>query len=381
MNKKSFQQIIVILIFTVGGLIFTYPFYSNAINYVVDQYRLGQLEKNSQENYDAQKAIMEQANEKIRANGITIAHDPFDASLVEKNKLDLKKQLIGSITIPKINLTVPLFDTLTEEILENGAGILQGTSMPTGGVGNHSVISAHRGLAERVLFRHLDKLENGDVFLIENSGELLAYKVIKTHTVKPEETEIIQQEVGKDLVSLLTCTPYMINSHRLIVTGERTEVTKEMLNSSDKSKNNQKWKEYGVLVGIGTLILLIVYLIIRVIIKGILSRRRYDFIFYITNLDEKMLTKSFIIYRKGKKKALRRDRQQLEVLSNSVGKVVVSNLPGDIYTLAFKEKPNNKIGHFGVNKLSHKKMRWLKNSKKNKNVIQKNNKSLLNINR
>lgn len=379
MNKKSFQQIIVILIFTVGGLIFTYPFYSNAINYVVDQYRLGQLEKNAQENYDAQKAIMEQANEKIRANGITIAHDPFDASLVKKNKLDLKKHLIGSITIPKINLTVPLFDTLTEEILENGAGILQGTSMPTGGVGNHSVISAHRGLAERVLFRHLDKLEDGDIFLIENSGELLAYKVIKTHTVKPEDTEIIQQEVSKDLVSLLTCTPYMINSHRLIVTGERTEVTKEMLNSSDKSKNNQKWKEYGVLVGIGTLILLIVYLIIRVIIKGILSRRRYDFIFYITNLDEKMLTKSFIIYRKGKKKALRRDGKQLEVVSNSVGKVVVSNLPGDIYTLAFKEKSNNKIGHFGVNKLSQKKMKWLKNSKKNKNVIQKNNKSLLNI--
>lgn len=379
MNKKSFQQIIVILIFTVGGLIFTYPFYSNAINYVVDQYRLGQLEKNAQENYDAQKAIMEQANEKIRANGITIDYDPFDASLVKKNKLDLKKHLIGSITIPKINLTVPLFDTLTEEILENGAGILQGTSMPTGGIGNHSVISAHRGLAERVLFRHLDKLENGDVFLIENSGELLAYQVIKTHTVKPEDTEIIQQEIDKDLVSLLTCTPYMINSHRLIVTGERTEVSKEMLNSSDKSKNNQKWKEYGVLLGIGTLILLIVYLIIRVIIKGILSRRRYDFIFYITNLDEKMLTNSFIIYRKGKKKALRRDGKQLEVVSNSVGKVVVSNLPGDIYTLAFKEKPNNKIGHFGVNKLSQKKMKWLKNSKKNKNVIQKNNKSLLNI--
>lgn len=379
MNKKSFQQIIVILIFTVGGLIFTYPFYSNAINYVVDQYRLGQLEKNAQENYDTQKAIMEQTNEKIRANGITIDHDPFDASLVEKNKLNLKKHLIGSITIPKINLTVPLFDTLTEEILENGAGVLQGTSMPTGGTGNHSVISAHRGLAERVLFRHLDKLENGDVFLIENNGELLAYKVIKTHTVKPEDTEIIQQDVEKDLVSLLTCTPYMINSHRLIVTGERTEVTKEMLKSSDKSKNNQKWKEYGVLLGIGTLILLIVFLIIRAIIKGILSRRRYDFIFYITNLDEKMLTETFIIYRKGKKKALRRDGKQLEVVSNSVGKVVVSNLPGDIYTLAFKEKPNNKIGHFGVNKLSQKKMKWLKNSKKNKNIIQKNNKSLLNI--
>lgn len=379
MSKKSFQQIIVILIFTVGGLIFTYPFYSNAINYVVDQYRLGQLEKNTQENYDAQKAIMEQANEKIRANGITIDHDPFDASLVKKKKLDLKKHLIGSITIPKINLTVPLFDTLTEEILENGAGILQGTSMPTGGIGNHSVISAHRGLAERVLFRHLDKLENGDVFLIENSGELLAYQVIKTHTVKPEDTEIIQQEIDKDLVSLLTCTPYMINSHRLIVTGERTELTKEMLNSSDKSKNNQKWKEYGVLLGIGTLILLIVLFVIRVVVKGVLSRRRYDFIFYITNLDEKMLTKSFIIYRKGKKKALRREGKQLEVLSNSVGKVVVSNLPGDIYTLACKEKPNNKIGHFGVNKLSQKKMKWLKNSKKNKNIIQKNNKSLLNI--
>lgn len=380
MNKKSFQQLIVIVIFTIGGLIFTYPFYSNAINYVVDQYRLAHLENKVQENYEVQKANMEQANEKIRANGITIDHDPFDAILVEKNKLDLNKHLIGSITIPKINLTVPLFDTLTEEILENGAGVLQGTSMPTGGIGNYSVISAHRGLAERVLFRHLDKLENGDVFLIENSGELLAYKVIDSHTVKPEETEIIQQDPNKDLVSLLTCTPYMINSHRLIITGERAEVTKEMVKSSNKSKNNQKWKEYSVLLGIGTLILLILFLMIRVIIRGILSRRRYDFTFYLTNQDEKMLTETFTIYRKGKKKALRRDGEVLEVTNNSMGKVVINSLPGDIYTLVLKNKPNKRIGHFGVNRLSQKKMKWLKNSKKNTNIIQKKNKSFLDIN-
>ncbi|MFW7374199.1 class C sortase [Vagococcus fluvialis] len=380
MNKKSFQQLIVIVIFTIGGLIFTYPFYSNAINYVVDQYRLAQLENKVQENYEVQKANMEQANEKIRANGITIDHDPFDASLVKKNKLDLNKHLIGSITIPKINLTVPLFDTLTEEILENGAGVLQGTSMPTGGIGNHSVISAHRGLAERVLFRYLDKLENGDVFLIENSGELLAYKVIDSHTVKPEETEIIQQDPNKDLVSLLTCTPYMINSHRLIITGKRAEVTKEMVKSSNKSKNNQKWKEYSVLLGIGTLFLLILFLMIRVTIRGILSRRRYDFNFYLTNQDEKMLTETFIIYRKGKKKALRRDGEVLEVTNNSMGKVVINSLPGDIYTLALKSNPNKRIGHFGVNRLSQKKMKWLKNSKNNTNIIQKKNKSFLDIN-
>ncbi|MFW7951126.1 class C sortase [Vagococcus fluvialis] len=380
MNKKSFQQLIVIVIFTIGGLIFTYPFYSNAINYVVDQYRLAQLENKVQENYEVQKANMEQANEKIRANGITIDHDPFDASLVKKNKLDLNKHLIGSITIPKINLTVPLFDTLTEEILENGAGVLQGTSMPTGGIGNHSVISAHRGLAERVLFRYLDKLENGDVFLIENSGELLAYKVIDSHTVKPEETEIIQQDPNKDLVSLLTCTPYMINSHRLIITGKRAEVTKEMVKSSNKSKNNQKWKEYSVLLGIGTLFLLILFLMIRVTIRGILSRRRYDFNFYLTNQDEKMLTETFTIYRKGKKKALRRDGEVLEVTNNSMGKVVINSLPGDIYTLALKSNPNKRIGHFGVNRLSQKKMKWLKNSKNNTNIIQKKNKSFLDIN-
>lgn len=377
MNKKTFQQLIFIFIFITGGIIFTYPFYSNAINYVVDQYRLSQLEKKTNQNYDIKKAEMEQKNEAIRVNGITIEHDPFDASLVEKNKLDLKKHLIGSITIPKINVTVPLFDTLTEEILENGAGILQGSSMPTGGIGNHSVVSAHRGLAERVLFRHLDKLKNGDIFLIENSGELLAYKVIETHTVKPEDTEVIQQYSDKDLVSLLTCTPYMINSHRLIVTGERTEITKEILTSSQKSKQNQKWYELAILSGIGIVILLCLYLVVHIIKKGILLRRRYDFTFYMITDNNELLKETFLIYRKGKKKALKRNGKQLEVKPGEAGKSTIKNLPGDIYTLALKDKPTEKIANFGITKLSENQMKWLKNSKQNQKISSKKNKSFL----
>lgn len=361
MKKKKLQQMVLVILFAIGGLIFTYPFYSNGINYVIDQYRLKEMNQRNELEQSKLKEELNQKNETIKINGLVVEHDPFDASNVTNEKVELKKHLIGKVTIPKINMTIPLYDTISNQILENGAGVLQGTSMPTGGQGNHSVISAHRGLAERELFRYLDKLDKGDIFLVDTLNETLAYEVFEIRTVKPEETDVIKLQKEEDLVSLLTCTPYMINSHRLIVTGKRTELTTSMVKDTKKSNQNQQWKEYAVLVGVVFGLMILLFLLVRMIISYILLNRQFDFTFYVKNRQSNSLENvSFIIYRKGKKQPLNRDYQLFVSTSDKNGKVSFNNLPGDVYTLALEEKPKEKLVNFGVKRLKTNKMHWIK---------------------
>lgn len=361
MSKKKIQQIILVLLFTIGGLIFTYPFYSNGINYVVDQYRLKEMKQRNEEERSSLEKEMKQKNEAIKVNGLVINHDPFDASKVDNQNLDLKKHLIGTVTIPKINMTIPLYKTLTNQILENGAGVLQGTSLPTGEKGSHSVISAHRGLAERELFRYLDKLEKGDVFLVDSLGKTLAYEVIESRTVKPEETDVIKLDPEEDLVSLLTCTPYMINSHRLIVTGKRTEISDAIKKEAKASQQKQTWKEIGILIAILLGLIGLFLLLMKLIKNYLLLRRRYDFIFFVKDRNNQPLAnEDFIIFRKGKKKALNRDGDLFVSTSNDKGKVKINHLPGDVYTLALKKRPTEKLSDFGIKKLKDTQMTWLK---------------------
>ena len=251
MKKIVLKKLGLLLIFLLGCLVFTYPFYSNAANYFIDQYRLKELAKREQIENSQKENQMKKKNNAIKVNGLVVQHDPFDASQVDTTSIDLKEHLIGSVSIPKIDVSIPLFDTITNQILENGAGVLQGTSMPTGGKGTHSVISAHRGLAERLLFRHLDQLKKEDFFLVESVGKTLAYEVIEIRTVKPDETDFLKLEPESDLVTLLTCTPYMINSHRLIVTGKRIPVTDEMKKEANASQKKFKWQQVAIIVGIG----------------------------------------------------------------------------------------------------------------------------------
>lgn len=361
MKKKSFQQIILVIFFIIGGLIFTYPFYSNGINYLVDHYRLKEMEQRTEEEEQVRKKKMAEENNQIQVKGLVVDHDPFDASQVNTTKVNLKSHLIGSVSIPTIDMTVPLFDTLTNDILENGAGVLQGTSMPTGGIGNHSVISAHRGLAERLLFRNLDKLEKGDVFLVDSLGDTLAYEVTTIQTVKPEETDFIKLQPEEDLVSLLTCTPYMINSHRLIVTGKRTDVTDVIKKTVDDSHKREKWQQIAILSGIIIGCLFLLWLLIRGIKNYLLSRKTFHFSFYLQDSQSKPISsQKFLIYRKGNKQPLRRNGQLLVVKSQDNGRVKIKDLPGGIYQLGLKKDSQAILGSFGVKQLKDSKMGWLK---------------------
>ena len=129
--------------------------------------------------------------------------------------------LMARIKIPAINADLPIYHGTSDEVLARGIGHLEGTALPVGGDSTHSVLTGHRGLADAELFTNLDLVAVGDTFTLEVFGEVLTYQVIETKVVEPDETETLYPQRGKDLVTLVTCTPLGINSHRILVTGER----------------------------------------------------------------------------------------------------------------------------------------------------------------
>lgn len=129
--------------------------------------------------------------------------------------------LMARLKIPSISLDLPVYHGTADDTLLKGLGHLEGTSLPVGGAGTRSVITGHRGLAEATMFTNLDKVKNGDSLIVEVFGEVLTYRVTSTKVVEPEETEALRAEAGKDLLTLVTCTPLGINTHRILLTGER----------------------------------------------------------------------------------------------------------------------------------------------------------------
>jgi sortase A len=133
--------------------------------------------------------------------------------------------LMARIRIPSIKVDLPIYHGTSDNVLERGIGHLEGTALPVGGRSTHSVLTGHRGLASSEIFTNLDKVRAGDTFTIEVFGEILAYRVTETRVVEPEDTESLLVQPGEDLITLVTCTPLGINSHRILVTGERVTPT------------------------------------------------------------------------------------------------------------------------------------------------------------
>lgn len=141
--------------------------------------------------------------------------------------------VMGYIQIPKINVRLPIFHTTSEEVLERGVGHLEGSSLPVGGPSTHSVLSAHRGLPSSTLFTDLDKLELKDQFVVVILDEYIAYEVDQILVTDPDDTTPLQVEDGEDLCTLLTCTPYGVNTQRLMVRGHRVEFVPDLLEDVD----------------------------------------------------------------------------------------------------------------------------------------------------
>lgn len=144
--------------------------------------------------------------------------------------------LMSRIRIPAIDVDLPIYHGTSDRTLLQGAGHLEGSHLPVGGPGTHAVITAHRGLADARMFSDLDQIRVGDTFTLETFGEVLTYRVLDTKVVQPEDTDTLRPAEGEDLVTLVTCTPLGINSHRILVTGERiTPTPVEDLDTAGKS--------------------------------------------------------------------------------------------------------------------------------------------------
>ena len=129
--------------------------------------------------------------------------------------------MMGYIRIPKIDVELPIYHGTEERILQSGVGHFEGTSLPVGGESSHTVLTGHRGLPSKLLFTDLDQMKEGDIFYLKILGETFAYKIDQILTVLPENTKALTIEPGKDYATLVTCTPYAVNTHRLLVRGSR----------------------------------------------------------------------------------------------------------------------------------------------------------------
>ena len=243
--KKIFKNLILILIFLAGLSLLLYPYIANEWN----TYRQSKLMTTYEEEVESinEETPIDYSSEFARANAYNeslvpyILPDSFAIAAASEEPdeeymacLNLTGDgMMGYVQIPKIDIKIPIYHTVSTEVLEKAAGHLEGSSLPVGGEDTHAVISAHRGLPSAALFTDLDKLKEGDHFLISVLDEILCYEVDQISVVEPSETEALKVEDGKDLATLLTCTPYGVNSHRLLVRGHRVEYVEEEVMKED----------------------------------------------------------------------------------------------------------------------------------------------------
>ena len=228
-RKMTIKDIIRLLVLVVAFAVLLYPTVSGYIN-----------EKNGSKvvsNYDAESVRLSNSEkEKMLADARAYNKemlsnidliDPFsqgetsvDARYESLLNMD-GSGMMGYIRIPKIKVEIPIYHGTSESVLQAGVGHFWGTSLPVGGESTHTVLTGHRGLPTKTLFTNMDKLVKGDVFYIKVLDETLAYKVDQILTVLPEETDALSIVPGQDYATLVTCTPYAINTHRLLVRGHR----------------------------------------------------------------------------------------------------------------------------------------------------------------
>ncbi len=224
--KKNRSTIILILIFLVGLSVMLYPTVSDYINQKNQSRAVAsyseEVENLSDVDYQAYFDAADDYNRRL-AETPDAFYRPEEVSGYT-DTLDVSGTgIMGYITISKIGVELPVYHGTSDGVLQVAAGHLEGSSLPVGGAGTHAVISAHRGLPSAKLFTNLDELEVGDTFTITVLDRVLTYEVDQISIVLPTETDLLQPVEGKDYVTLMTCTPYGINTHRLLVRGKRIE--------------------------------------------------------------------------------------------------------------------------------------------------------------
>ena len=226
--RKNLSTIILILIFLVGLSVMLYPSVSDAVNRKHQSRAVADYAEEVEQLSDADYQTYFDAADAYNRQLNTTPNAFYKPDLVSgyAQTLDISGTgIMGYITIPKISVELPIYHGTDEGVLQVAAGHLEGSSLPVGGAETHAVISAHRGLPSAKLFTNLDELEVGDRFTITVLNRVLTYEVDQISIVLPTEIDQLLPTEGMDYVTLMTCTPYGINTHRLLVRGKRVETT------------------------------------------------------------------------------------------------------------------------------------------------------------
>ena len=225
--RKHMSTVLLILILVTGVSLLLYPTISDYWNSIFQSKAIATY---TEEVARIDDNVYETLWGNARDYNATLVRSDERFVLYEEEKLAYERLLnvagngvMGYIQIPAINCSLPVYHGTSEEVLQIAIGHIEGSSLPVGGEGSHCVLSGHRGLPRAKLFTELDKLREGDVFMLQVLDETLTYEVDKIWIVEPHEIEKLGIEEGKDYCTLVTCTPYGVNSHRLLVRGTRVE--------------------------------------------------------------------------------------------------------------------------------------------------------------
>lgn len=248
--KRTILMLLAVLLVLLAVGMTVYPLIANYVN---NQYLSVVQSEYENAVKDLDSGVYDEAREAARAYNEGLNPIRYDKDAVEAASasyyelLDLTGSgLMGYIDIPKLDLQLPIYHGTEEEVLQKGVGHLIGSSLPIGGAGCHSVLTGHSGVAGMRLFSDLDQLAPGDVFFLRVLGETLAYQVVEINTVLPYETDLLLAIPGEDLCTLVTCTPFGVNTHRLLVRGsripyEKAEAAAEVVERDEPVKST--WEE------------------------------------------------------------------------------------------------------------------------------------------
>jgi len=266
-TKKAPSLAAVYLIFIAGIGVMLYPFAGNRYNQWLQDRLIEEYDHSvaaiSPEVLETEREACMRYNEGLLGN--VVLTDPFDveamnqASEVYGERLNLNGDgVMGYLEIPKINVKLAIYHGTDSKTLEKGVGHLENTSLPIGGKSTHAVLSAHTAHANATLFNHLTDLEEGDTFFLTVLDDILAYQVDRIKVVVPEDTGGLMIDRDEDYVTLVTCTPYGVNSHRLLVRGTRIPYVEEA--AVIRAENGQPYQ--SVILPISLFALLLVIFII-----------------------------------------------------------------------------------------------------------------------
>lgn len=283
--KRVIAWIVAVFLILAALLLAAYPFISDWYNSLGTEQEVVQyLDYIARPPANKYKQLIEDAREyNKQLIEWPINGDPFSELIKEPDgyyeQLSIPEtDVMATLRIPKININLAVFHGTAPDVLTHGVGHVAYSSLPVGGEGSHSVLSAHTGYANQRFFSDLNQMEVGDVFYVTCFGEEMAYRVTRIDVVEPHDSSLLQIEPDKDYCTLVTCTPFGVNTHRLLVRGERCEIEEaqeieETTETADSTWNREYIK--AILLGLAVMLaILLIFIIVRAIVRAIGKQRK-----------------------------------------------------------------------------------------------------------